>query len=160
MRRALTLSALSLTLFAFCAAAATAPPAALQLPQDIACPASVAPLSPLAPTPEPKVEDVLEAAGLVPDGAIAVDTLPSCPSVYSCPSAPNFICSDGNCTTSDTGYTACQSGSTAFSCPAGQTVHVKHCHCVRDFWARCCTRAPFCLCVKCKSLSSQSLYCA
>lgn len=159
MHRALILFALLAAVIVLPAAATEAPPVALQLPQAIECPAVAGPLSPLAPEPEPSAEDLLKAAGLLPTEGIATDTLPACPSVYSCPSGPTTVCTNGSCTTSDTGYTACQSGSTSLSCPTGQTIHVAHCQCVTDIQARCCFRYPFCLCPKCESLTSQSIFC-
>jgi len=159
MRRALSLSVLLLAVLALPAAAETAPPASLQLPQMVACSASAAPLSPLAPAPEPKVEDLLEAAGLVPGGAVAVATLPDCPAVHGCPSGPYNKCKGTNCGTVDTGYTACQTGTSKFSCTGGQTIHVTTCQCTTAFEARCCTTFPACICVRCDAFTSSSLSC-
>lgn len=159
MRRALTLSALLLAVLTVPALADAAPPAALQLPQTIQCSASATPLSPLAPAPEPSAEEVLKASGLVPDGPVTVDTLPDCPAVHGCPSGPNNKCKGTNCGTYDTGYTACQSGTSKFSCTGGQTIHVTNCQCATAFQARCCTTFPACICVRCDAFTSTSLSC-
>lgn len=159
MGRALTLSVLLLSVLALPAAAETAPPATLQLPQTVACTASAAPLSRLAPAPEASPEEVLKAAGLVPDGPVAVDTLPDCPAVHSCPKGPNNKCTGTNCGTYDTGYKACQSGTSKFSCTGGQTIHVTTCQCTTAFEARCCSTVPACICVLCDAFTSSSISC-
>lgn len=159
MQRMLILSALLLAVLALPAFAGSAPPATLQLPQDVVCQASAAPLTPLAPAPEGSADEILKGAGLVREGPVAVDTLPDCPAVHSCPKGPNNKCKGTSCGTYDTGYSACQSGTTKLSCTGGQTIHVTTCQCVTAFEARCCSTVPACICVLCDAFTSTSISC-
>lgn len=165
MRRALTLSALLVTVLVLPTAASDAPPAALQLTPAVACPTALAapsplaPLAPLEPGRAPTTEELLRASGLVPIDPVAADTLPDCPTVNKCPSGPYNSCTGTNCGTVDTGYEACQSASGSFSCLPGQTIHVTSCQCTTDFQARCCTTFPACICVKCSAFTSHSISC-
>ncbi|MGD2113522.1 MAG: hypothetical protein PVG07_00610 [Acidobacteriota bacterium] len=159
MRRALVLSALLAAVLALpVAAAQQAPPAALTAPSDARCADTSTPV-PLAPAERPSPREALANAGLVPDATLAVDDLPTCPSVVPCGGGGPYVkCRNTNCSTTDLGYSACIAGSSAIKCPPGETIHVTNCNCQVAFQAYCCTHPPYCLCGSC-NFSSQSVSC-
>lgn len=160
MKKVAALHLLLLTLIAGAVLAEAVEPATGGCEPELvpsAMPTETVPMTLASGTPE-LAAGALLAGGLQELEAEPQSTsLPPCPLPYGCGGTPYVVCLNTNCSTSDTGDSACQLGNVAFICPPGETIHVRNCGCRKALQAQCCVSPPYCDCTC--NWGSRSVFC-